>query len=151
MFGVLSTLLKYIFITIIYLFMYSIIRLIYLDIRSVNAQSREIGRNIPYLKLVNRRESLEFKVLETYPLEEDTSFGRNRSNSICIKDPYLSGKHAVIKEKNGVHYITDLGSTNGTLLNGQRLEQPETALRDGDRIHAGSLDFLYVSKVNEVK
>jgi pSer/pThr/pTyr-binding forkhead associated (FHA) protein len=48
----------------------------------------------------------------------------------------LSGKHAVIKEKKGVHYITDLGSTNGTLLNGQRLEQTETALRDGDRIHA---------------
>lgn len=151
MFGVLSTLLKYIFITIIYLFIYSIIRLIYLDIRSVNAQSRETGRNIPYLKLVNMRESLEFKVLETYPLDEDESLGRNRNNSICIKDPYLSGKHAVIKEKNGVHYLTDLGSTNGTLVNGQKLERAEAILKDGDRIHAGSLDFLYVGRMHEVQ
>lgn len=58
MFGVLSTLLKYIFITIIYLFIYSIIRLIYLDIRSVSAQRTGLNKDVPYLKLINRKESL---------------------------------------------------------------------------------------------
>lgn len=145
MFGVLSTLLKYIFITIIYLFIYSIIRLIYLDIRSVNARKAGIDKNAPYLKLINRRESLEFRVSETYPLEKDVRIGRNRSNSISVQDPYLSGVHASIIRKDGSHFIKDLGSTNGTFVNGMQVNGNEVQLRDGDRIHAGALDFLYVS------
>ncbi len=147
MFGVLSTLLKYIFITIIYLFIYSIIRLVYLDIRTAGAPGNAAGKNLPYLKLVNRRESLEFRVLETYPLENKACLGRNRDNSISIQDPFLSGAHASIREKDGVHFIKDMGSTNGTFVNGLRLEDSETALKDGDRIHAGTLDFLYVGGV----
>lgn len=147
MFGVLSTLLKYIFITIIYLFIYSIIRLIYLDIRTVNAQGARKVKNTPYLKLINRRESLEFRVSETYALEKDVIIGRNRDNAISIQDPYLSGVHASISLKEGNHYLRDLGSTNGTFVNGRQNDGNDELLKDGDRIHAGNLDFLYVGSV----
>jgi pSer/pThr/pTyr-binding forkhead associated (FHA) protein len=148
LFEIISSLLKYIFITVIYLFIFGIIRLIYLDIGAIyKSQSLETGR-YPYLKLVNRREELDFKVSETYPLVRDVMIGRKGKNDIAIKDPFLSGKHASIIEKDGKYLLDDVGSTNGTFLNGIRLRPKEgtAILKDGDRIHLGQIDFLFVSK-----
>lgn len=145
MFGVISTLLKYIFITIIYLFIYGIIRLIYLDIRTLHTQGAA-DANTPYLKLVNRRESLDFKVAETYPVSEEVRIGRKNKNGIVLQDPFLSGEHARIYHKNGQYYLEDLGSTNGSYLNGRRLENGAVGICDGDRIRVGQLDFLFVRK-----
>jgi pSer/pThr/pTyr-binding forkhead associated (FHA) protein len=60
---------------------------------------------------------------ETYVMRSETvSFGRRAENSIVIRDdPYVSGRHAEITCQDGAFILTDLGSTNGTLLNGQRI------------------------------
>jgi hypothetical protein len=53
-------------------------------------------------------------------------------------DDAVSRRHAEIRRHDGQYFLTDLGSTNGTLLNGTRLEaQQEYPLAHGDRIHIG--------------
>lgn len=145
MFEVISSLLKYIFITVIYLFIYAIIRMIYLDIRMTNAGRSSGSTDMPYLKLVNRRDDLDFKVEESYMLAGRLTIGRAQGNGITVADPFLSGKHAAFTCKDGVCTIEDLKSTNGILVNGSKLTEAPVALSDGDRIHIGQLDFLFVA------
>ena len=97
MYNILSVVSKYVFIIIIYMFILSIIRLIYLDIRGI---SKSRGGEGAYLKLINRKDSLPFKIDEHYAIEEGLSLGRKASNDIVIKDPYVSKSHfQVIKDE----------------------------------------------------
>ncbi len=144
MFEILSTVLKYIFVTIIYLFIYSIIRLIYLDIRSVDTSVRKREKHVPYLKLINRREDLSFKVKEHYALNGVVLLGRSGKNDIVIADPYISGSHARFTPRDGQYYIEDLNSTNGTFVNDTRLKNEPKVLRNGDRIQMGQVEFVFV-------
>lgn len=146
MFELISSILKYIFTVIIYLFIFGVIRLIYLDIKSMNARKATVDEGYPYLKLINQRESLDFKVEETYILKNRVTLGRSNDNDVVIKDPFISGRHAVFDIINGRYTIKDLGSTNGTFLNGKRLGDEETYLKDGDKIMLGQLYFLFVNK-----
>lgn len=144
MFELISSILKYIFIVIIYLFIFGIIRLIYLDIRSMNAPGAAVGKGNPYLKLINRRESLNFKVAETYPLKGKMTVGRDNRNNIAVKDPYISGRHAAFELNGPICTLQDLGSTNGTVVNGSRLGHEKVILQDGDQVRLGQLGFLFV-------
>jgi len=76
-----------------------------------------------------------------YPLLPGiTTFGRRPENKVVLTgDLYVSGSHAQISADGGVFILTDIGSTNGTLLNGARLEinKPVT-LDDGDMIVIGA-------------
>jgi len=145
LFEIVSSLLKYIFITIIYLFIFAIIRMIYLDIHSMNAGRSSGNLNLPYLKLINRRDSLDMKVEESYVLEDGLTLGRAPGNGISVADPFLSGRHAMFTLQDGGYLLRDLGSTNGTQVNGDKLADMPVKLKDGDRIHLGQLDFLYVA------
>jgi hypothetical protein len=149
LFDIFSTLLKYIFITVIYLFIFSIIRMIFLDIRAMNRSKhgRDAEEGLPYIKLINRRDSLDLKVEESYIIEDGLKVGRSRNNGIMIADDYLSSEHAVFTRENDSFLIRDLGSTNGTLVNGIRLKEEPMLLKDGDKIHFGQLDFLFVDNL----
>jgi hypothetical protein len=62
------------------------------------------------------------KVGERLPLgDQDLTIGRSSDSSLVIRDDYTSTRHAVIQMRNGAWQITDLDSTNGTLVNGQRI------------------------------
>src|SRR5215212_403188 len=70
------------------------------------------------------------------------SIGRASDCSIPIKDRYLSRKHAEIIAV-GTHWVLkDLGSANGTYLNGSRVERDE-ALKPGDRIRLGDTEIVF--------
>lgn len=142
MYNIFSLVFKYLFIIIIYLFMLSIIRLIYLDIKGIGSNSRD---NNTYLKLINRKDSLPFKVEEYYVVENFISLGRGNDNKIIIKDPYISKKHFKIVKDEENYYLEDLNSANGTYLNGERL-MDVVELKNGDRITTGQLEFLYVNR-----
>ena len=67
------------------------------------------------------------------------TIGRDNQNTVLLPDPSVSRQHASVRvDPDGLVWITDLGSTNGTTLNGQRLSphQP-VGLRDGDRLAFG--------------
>lgn len=68
--------------------------------------------------------------------------GRETGNDIVVNDLNASRQHAQIEfEPQGVWVITDLGSTNGTLVNGSRITR--RGLSDGDRITLGITDFIF--------
>lgn len=142
MFNILSLLFKYIFIIIIYMFIFSIIRLIYLDIRGMG--SSNMGDEA-YLKLINRKDSLPFKVNEHYSIDKVLTLGRQGDNDIIIKDPFVSKKHLKIVKDEGEYYLEDLNSSNGTFLNNQSVEDV-VRLANGDRIGIGSIEFLFVDR-----
>src|SRR5213078_3741372 len=64
--------------------------------------------------------------------DETITIGRLKGNSIVIDDASVSLTHARITRKNGDLYLKDLNSTNGTIVNGQRIN--EAKLHDLDRV-----------------
>lgn len=142
MYSLISLVFKYIFIIIIYLFIFSIIRLIYLDIKSINTVTLEGGA---YLKLINRIDSLPYKMREHYSIDEELTLGRNSENDIFIKDPFVSKKHFKIVEDENDFYLEDLESANGTYLNKERIEDV-VKLSNGDIIKVGNIEFLFVDR-----
>jgi sigma-B regulation protein RsbU (phosphoserine phosphatase) len=74
------------------------------------------------------------------------SIGRASECVIPIKDRYLSRKHAEIVPVNGLWTLKDLGSANGTYLNGTRVERDQV-LRPGDRIRLGDTEIVFESTI----
>jgi hypothetical protein len=65
------------------------------------------------------------------------TIGRSRQCDVVIDDPNVSREHAEVRPRGGAWVLTDLGSTNGTLLGGRRIEHPEV-IRPGDEIEIGT-------------
>lgn len=139
----LAQIITYIFVVIIYLFIYAIIRMIFLDIRAMNRKKTGALAEA-YLKLINLRSELDFDVEESYELEEDTTIGRGGKCGLCVDDRYLSQKHCRIFKRDGSFYIEDLDSTNGTFLNGEQLGEEAVELFDGDKLGFGRVSMLFV-------
>lgn len=144
LYEIISSLIKYIFITIIYLFIFAIIRMIYLDIRSMNTPMSASSKKPPYLKLLNR-DALELEAEERYILEDNMTIGRDSDNNIAITDSFLSGCHAMFIRQDKSYLIKDLDSTNGTFVNGEKLTDTPVQLKDRDKIKVGQLELLYVA------
>ena len=73
----------------------------------------------------------------TFNLDGDQLvIGRDSSSAIAINDAEVSRKHARLNFQGGKYVIEDLGSTNGTFVNGQRLVSP-VVLKSGDVISLG--------------
>lgn len=139
-FTILSLVFRYIFIFLIYLFMIIIIRMIYLDIKSMGGA---ISDGSSYLKLLNRKDTLPFKIKEVYILGDDVSIGRGTQNDIILRDPYISKNHARIILDEDEYFLEDLESANGTLINDTRVLDV-VKLKDGDRIKFGQVEFLFI-------
>lgn len=76
---------------------------------------------------------------QPFHLDAPLTIGRDAGNDVAIDDGFLSARHARLRPPN---LLTDLGSTNGTLVNGQRVEGT-VRLRDGDLIALGSIRFRF--------
>ncbi|MBX3120388.1 MAG: FHA domain-containing protein [Fimbriimonadaceae bacterium] len=77
------------------------------------------------------------------------TFGRKSDNDVQIADGYISGKHGLIELADDGIYITDTGSTNGTMLSGAKLSpNMRTKMSEDDEIQIGALVFRV--KVSEV-
>ena len=72
-----------------------------------------------------------------------TSIGRSSASDIVLKsDDYASGRHARLTRHGGLLYVEDLGSTNGTFVNGRKTVGA-TPLKRGDTVRVGSTTFRY--------
>ena len=88
---------------------------------------------------------------ELRPLEgTHTTIGRDPSNTIAVtSDPAVSRHHAVVEQFPTGWTIRDLSSSNGTMLNGERLVS-EHHLRPGDEIRVGETRIVFRGDVEEV-
>ena len=83
-----------------------------------------------------------------FPLKAERSLiGRSSRCDVCIKHPGISAEHALIRQVSGVATVEDLGSTNGTRVNGKKLTQMHT-LRHGDQIGVGRERLMYFAELD---
>jgi pSer/pThr/pTyr-binding forkhead associated (FHA) protein len=72
------------------------------------------------------------------PVDRDWMvIGRGRTADLVLSEPTISRAHAAVGYEKGAFFVQDLGSTNGTGVNGRR--EPRTTLRDGDEVQLGKL------------
>ena len=72
----------------------------------------------------------------TIALGPINSIGRNVNNTIFVEDDFVSANHAMLKFRGRSWFVEDQGSTNGTLVNGHRIDRP-VALSFGDELTIG--------------
>jgi FHA domain len=70
------------------------------------------------------------------------TMGRSASSDIEVDDPFASSAHARIFPRGDFMYIEDMGSTNGTFLNGRQLRRPEQ-LKMADKVRIGDTEYRY--------
>lgn len=81
---------------------------------------------------------------------QDYIVGRDQEADLCLKDEGLSRQHARIRSQGGRHVLEDLGSTNGTFVNGNRMTTP-VVLSDGDRFQIGVSSIFKYALQDEIE
>jgi hypothetical protein len=79
---------------------------------------------------------------QTFDLRGEVRLGRDRSNAIVISDGKVSRHHFRLDPIRGTYILSDLGSANGTFVNGVRVTQP-VRLHDGDLINLGDTQIVF--------
>lgn len=127
-------LLKLLFLGAIYVFLWQVARAIGSHIGSGPTKEKEKGGGevvvVKSENLVGRR----------FPLTSPLVVGRSADADIVIEDPYASDLHLRFGLQDGHIMLHDLGSTNGTYVNGRRVSAP-IALSHGDAVQVGKTIF----------
>ena len=141
------TVLKVVFLALLYFFIYRAIRSVVADIRPASRASAgraKGGRDKPTAKPKGGGRAPRSLVVldeqgskvQTVQLNGTLQVGRAEACQIRLPDTYASSFHARIYNRDGSWYIEDLGSTNGTYLNQRRITAP-AELRAGDKVKIG--------------
>ena len=77
-----------------------------------------------------------------FDVSDGATLGRAGSADIHVEDPFASSVHARIFSRNGFMHVEDMGSTNGTYLNGRQLRKAEQ-LKPADKIRIGDHEYSY--------
>ncbi len=143
-FSFLSTVLSYVFTVIIYLFIFSVIRLVYLDVKKMNRFEANSATDsaCASLKSVKSKVEIEHPLKNRYSIYDEAVIGRSKSCDIVIPESFISAKHIHIWYEDGEWYLEDLGSRNGTAVNGQRIRDV-VILDPEDEISLGGLNFVF--------
>lgn len=92
--------------------------------------------------------TLDGEIVKEYILDQNNiSIGRKHENDIQLNDLTVSGRHALISNYNGTISVEDLGSTNGTLVNGNHVAK--SSLNHGDVIQIGHHMFTYMTDASQ--
>jgi FHA domain len=143
--------LKYAFLALLYFFVFRAIRAVALEVSGRAAARRgAAGQTTQFrqpARPAGRRgrgktptvvvvKSEDGRKVGSHPLHETVQIGRAEACHVRIEDRYASQFHARLYPRNGSWYVEDLGSTNGTYLNRQRLTG-STEVHAGDVVRIG--------------
>ena len=78
-----------------------------------------------------------------YAVESTAKVGRGERGDVVLADPSVSREHAIVDVRGVQAFVRDLGSTNGTFVNGRRVEKQ--SLRDGDELRFGNTRMRFES------
>lgn len=143
---VLLTLLKLVLLALLYLFLFRLARAVVVDLygprrrRTPSPPRPAVAEPAPRR---NRRPPRELVVHppdgrpRVVPLEAQTvTLGRSERMTVALEDVYVSDEHALVAPDDDGWIVRDLGSTNGTYLNGAKVTQP-TPIAAGDQLRLG--------------
>jgi len=122
---------RLILLALLYLFLFAAVRTGIGLVRS----GRSSGPGVLVLTVVQAPKPLRGT---TIPIDGAVLIGRSPGADIVVSDDFVSGRHARVFPSGADAVLEDLGSTNGTLLNGRRITAPER-LAQGDTIDVGSV------------
>jgi hypothetical protein len=133
-FLVILWLLRIAFLGLLYVFLYRVVRAL---LRDLGAATRERAAEIGRLVVVASPGG-EPPVGTTVALDAITTLGRDVNNAIVIDDPFASAEHAILTFRGRGWYLEDLGSTNGSFINGMPVEGV-APLTFGDEVQIGQV------------
>jgi hypothetical protein len=127
---------------IIYTFLGVAFYIIWRDLKWAQAQNASAPLLVTShrLRVVNPAADGTLAKGQILPLQPVTLLGRSADNTIVLRDTSASGQHARLSCNDGVWWLEDLGSKNGTTLNDLPLSKP-APLTNGDVIGIGNLKF----------
>jgi pSer/pThr/pTyr-binding forkhead associated (FHA) protein len=126
--------LRLLFLGLLYGFLWLVVRALVRDLRSAAREpTRELGRLI-----VVASPGGEPATGSTFALDAITSLGRDVNNSIVIDDEFVSTNHAALTYRGRAWYVEDLGSTNGTFVNGSPVDGL-SPIAFGDEVQIGQV------------
>lgn len=129
-------LVRLLFLGLLYLFLFRVARALVADLRSA---AREPGLELGRL-IVAASPSGEPAEGTTLALDAITTIGRDVNNAIVVDDQFASADHAILTYRGRTWYVEDLASTNGTFVNGNKVEGL-APLGFGDTIQIGQVRF----------
>jgi pSer/pThr/pTyr-binding forkhead associated (FHA) protein len=145
----LAVALKFGFLAVLYLFLLWVTRMALRDLRGTATPGYETGYHEAHGGDQGATDA--FLVVqeggglprgEHFDLFGGVSLGRSADADIRLDDRYASGIHARVFNRSGAHFVEDLNSTNGTLLNSRQLHG-EAELTPGDLIRIGDTEFRF--------
>ena len=126
---IILALLRIIFLGLVYLFVWQVARAIGSHLGISVRRKRKEGSRVLFVRS-ETQQGQEFEVSDVMVM------GRSDETDVVLDDPYASEFHLrLVAQENGM-MLHDLGSTNGTYVNGRRVTAP-TQLRRGDTIQVG--------------
>jgi FHA domain-containing protein len=125
---------RLLFLALLYVFLFRIARALVSDLR---AAAREPGAELGRLVVV-ASPSGEPEAGTSLTLDAITTLGRDVNNAIVVEDQFVSAEHAILTFRGRAWYVEDLGSTNGTFVNGVPVEGV-TSLAYGDVLQLGEV------------
>lgn len=138
----LSLIFKLVIIGIIYIIIFTALRIMYTDVKGGGKAKRSQIRTYG-LEILNPGSSANLRKGAMVPVKGILTIGRKADNVLVLDDPYASSYHARIFLKDEECILEDLESTNGTILNGERL-LGKAFLASGDEISIGSVSFRFI-------
>lgn len=126
---VILALLRIIFLGLVYLFVWQVARAIGSHLGISVRRRRKEGSRVLFVRSESQQ-GQEFEVGDVVVM------GRSNETDVVLDDPYASDFHLRLVSQEGGMVLNDLGSTNGTYVNGRRVSAP-TELKRGDTIQVG--------------
>ena len=126
--------LRLLFLAMLYVFLWMVVRALLRDLR---AAAREPTTELGRLVVVASPGGEPFPGA-TFALDAITSLGRDVNNSIVLDDDFASASHAALTYRGRAWYVEDLGSTNGTFVNGSQVDGL-APIAFGDEIQIGQV------------
>jgi hypothetical protein len=127
-------LLRFLFLGLLYLFLFAVVRVLVRDLR---AAAREPGTELGRLHVLASPAG-EPPAGTVFGLDAVTTIGRDVNNAIVVEDQFASAEHAVLTFRGRTWYVEDLASTNGTYVNGSRIDGL-APIGFGDEIQIGQV------------
>lgn len=124
---------------LLYFFLWQVLRVVLRDLRA-GAQPVRRETSLYGNLVIMASGQTGLPVGKTFPLSPTTIIGRSMDTDVALNDTFLSNEHARLVFQGSEWLLEDMGSTNGTFVNGFEVRAP-TAINIGDVIRIGRVEL----------